>query len=124
KWDAEEALRLIEQERITWFNGVPTMSAELKAAAEHTERDISSLTEIMAGGAPRPPEQVKKISGTFKKTAPGIGYGLTETNALGAVNAGAFYLAKPDSTGRAVPPVTEFRVVGEDGSPLPAGGRG
>jgi steroid-24-oyl-CoA synthetase len=124
KWDAEEALRLIEQERITWFNGVPTMSAELQAAAEHTDRDISSLTEIMAGGAARPPEQVKKISGTFKKSAPGIGYGLTETNALGSVNAGAFYMAKPESAGRAVPPVTEFRVVDSAGRSLPAGERG
>lgn len=124
KWDAQEALRLIEQERITWFNGVPTMSAELQAAAETTERDISSLTEIMAGGAARPPEQVKKLTGTFKKSAPGIGYGLTETNALGSVNAGAFYTARPDSAGRAVPPVTEFRIVDADGSPLPAGARG
>ncbi|CAA0121920.1 Long-chain-fatty-acid--CoA ligase FadD13 [Halioglobus japonicus] len=124
KWDAQEALRLIEKERITWFNGVPTMSAELQAAAETTDRDISSLTEIMAGGAPRPPEQVKKISGTFKKSAPGIGYGLTETNAVGAVNAGAFYIARPESSGRVVPAVTEFRVVGEDGSTLPAGERG
>ena len=66
------------------------MSAELQAAAETTERDISSLTEIMAGGAARPPDQVKKITGTFKKSAPGIGYGLTETNALGTVNAGRF----------------------------------
>ena len=124
KWDAQEALRLIEQERITWFNGVPTMSAELQAAAQTTKRDISSLTEIMAGGAARPPEQVKKISGTFKRTAPGIGYGLTETNALGAVNAGVFYLARPDSTGRAVPPVTEIRVLREDGSAAPGGERG
>jgi long-chain acyl-CoA synthetase len=124
KWDAQEALRLIEQERITWFNGVPTMSAELQAAAEVTSRDVSSLTEIMAGGAARPPDQVKKISGTFKKSAPGIGYGLTETNALGSVNAGAFYIARPDSAGRAVPAVTQFRIVGEDGSTLPAGTRG
>ena len=124
KWDAQEALRLIEKERITWFNGVPTMSAELQTAAETTSRDISSLTEIMAGGAARPPEQVKKISGTFKKSAPGIGYGLTETNALGSVNAGAFYVAKPDSSGRVVPAVTEFRVIGEDGNTLPAGERG
>jgi long-chain acyl-CoA synthetase len=124
KWDAQEALRLIELERITWFNGVPTMSAELQAAAETTSRDISSLNEIMAGGAARPPDQVKKISGTFKKSAPGIGYGLTETNALGTVNAGAFYIARPDSAGRAVPAVTQFRVVGEDGSELPAGARG
>ena len=36
-----------------------------------------------------------KISSTFKRASPGIGYGLTETNALGAVNAGAFYVANP-----------------------------
>ncbi len=124
KWDAGEALRLIEQEKVTWFNGVPTMSAELQAAAETTERDISSLTEIMAGGAARPPEQVKKISKTFTKSAPGIGYGLTETNALGAVNAGAFYVARPASSGRPVPAVTDFRVVDEHGVTVPAGERG
>ena len=124
KWDAQEALRLIEQEKITWFNGVPTMSAELQAAAETTDRDISSLTEIMAGGAARPPEQVKKITGTFKKSAPGIGYGLTETNALGTVNAGAFYIARPSSAGRPVPAVTRFSVVDEAGNELSAGERG
>ena len=124
KWDPQEALRLIEQERITWFNGVPTMSAELQAAAETSERDISSLAEIMAGGAARPPDQVGKITGTFKKSSAGIGYGLTETNALGAVNAGAFYLANPYSTGRVVPAVTDFRIEGEDGRELALGERG
>ena len=124
KWDAEEALRLIEQEKVTWFNGVPTMSAELQAAAETTDRDISSLTEIMAGGAARPPEQVKKISKTFSKSAPGIGYGLTETNALGAVNAGAFYVARPQSSGWPVPAVTDFKVIDEHGKEVPSGERG
>jgi steroid-24-oyl-CoA synthetase len=124
KWDAQEALRLIEQERITWFNGVPTMSAELQAAAATSARDISSLVDIMAAGAARPPDQVDKISGTFKKSKPGIGYGLTETNALGAVNAGAFYLANPHSTGRVVPAVTDFRITGEDGREVATGERG
>lgn len=124
KWDPQEALRLIESERITWFNGVPTMSAELQAAAEASDRDISSLVDIMAGGAARPPDQVGKISGTFKRAAPGIGYGLTETNALGAVNAGAFYVANPRSTGRAVPAVTEFRILGDDGRAVATGERG
>jgi acyl-CoA synthetase (AMP-forming)/AMP-acid ligase II len=100
------------------------MSAELQAAAEDTERDISSLIEIMAGGAARPPDQVGKITGTFKNSSAGIGYGLTETNALGAVNAGAFYEANPRSTGRAVPAVTEFRIIGENGEPLAVGERG
>lgn len=124
KWDAQEALRLIEEERITWFNGVPTMSAELQAAATTTTRDISSLNEIMSGGAARPPDQVGKISGTFKKSSPGIGYGLTETNALGAVNIGAFYIANPQSTGRVVPAVTELRIEGADGQALTTGERG
>ncbi len=124
KWDAQEALRLIEAERITWFNGVPTMSAELQAAAATSDRDISSLAEIMAGGAARPPDQVGKLSSTFKRASSGIGYGLTETNALGAINSGAFYLANPNSTGRVVPAVTDFRILGEDGLAKPTGERG
>jgi len=124
KWDPQEALRLIEHERITWFNGVPTMSAELQEAATTTRYDISSLAEIMAGGAARPPEQVRKISGTFKNSSAGIGYGLTETNALGAVNAGAFYVANPGSTGRVVPAVSQFSILAEDGRALGVGERG
>ena len=124
KWDAQEALRLIEQEKITWFTGVPTMSAELQAAASTSDRDISSLAEVFSGGAARPPDQVEKLAGTFKKSAPGIGYGLTETNALGAVNSGAFYVANPHSTGRVVPAVTDFCVMDESGAVLPTGERG
>jgi len=124
KWDTEEALRLIEQERVTYFNGVPTMSAELQAAALTTNRDVSSLVDIYSGGAARPPDQVGKLASTFKKSSPGIGYGLTETNALGALNHGAFYTSNPGSTGRAVPAVTDFKVIGDGGRTLPAGERG
>ena len=124
KWDAQEALRLIEEERITYFTGVPTMSAELQAAAVGSDRDISSLKDVFSGGAARPPDQVAKIANTFKKSTPGTGYGLTETNALGAVNSGAFYIANPRSTGRAVPAVTEFKIIAENGESLPAGERG
>ncbi len=124
KWDVQEALRLIEAERITWFNGVPTMSAELQAAAKDTEHDISSLVDIFSGGAARPPDQVGKIASTFKRAVPGIGYGLTETNALGAVNAGAAYVANPASTGRIVPAVTNFKIIDGGGNSLPIGERG
>ncbi len=124
KWDAQEALRLIEKERITWFTGVPTMSAELQSAAVDSDRDISSLKDVFSGGAARPPDQVAKIAKTFKKSTPGTGYGLTETNAMGAVNSGAFYIANPHSTGRAVPAVTDFKIISPDGESLPAGERG
>ena len=41
KWDAGEALRLIEKERITYFVGVPTMSLELMQPSR--PRQIRSL---------------------------------------------------------------------------------
>lgn len=118
KWDVEEAMRLIELEKVSWMTGVPTMSAELQRAAQTTTRDLSTLAEVYAGGAARPADQVEKIAGTFKKTAPGLGYGLTETNALGAFNSGVLYLANPASTGRAVPAVTEFKIIDSKGTHL------
>lgn len=124
KWNVQEAMRLIETERVTNFNGVPTMSAELQSAAANSGYDLSSLKEIISGGAARPPDQVKKISDTFKRSSPASGYGLTETNALGAVNSGAFYLANPRSTGRVVPAVTDFKIIDEQGNSLPVGERG
>jgi acyl-CoA synthetase (AMP-forming)/AMP-acid ligase II len=124
KWDVQEAMRLIEEERITWFTGVPTMSAELQAAAQDSDRDLSSLGEIYAGGAARPPAQVEKLAKTFKKSASGIGYGLTETNALGTINVGDVYRARPGSAGRVVPAVTKIAIFDENDQPLPAGERG
>lgn len=120
KWDVEEAMRLIELERINWMTGVPTMSAELQRAAQTTTRDLSSLAEVYAGGAARPADQVEKLAKTFKRSSPGLGYGLTETNALGAFNSGVLYLANPSSTGRAVPAVTQFKIIDSKGTSLPA----
>ena len=51
---------------------------------------------LTGGGAARPPEQVKEMKANMKDTNPGIGYGLTETNALAANNTGDVYLQKPE----------------------------
>jgi hypothetical protein len=57
KWDAVEALRLIEKHKVTDKTGVPTMSAEvLQAHKDNPEIDISSLKGLGSGGAARPPE--------------------------------------------------------------------
>ena len=118
KWDPDIALDLVEQEKITAFTGVPTMSAEMVEAQIKNPRDISTLKDLYGGGAPRPPEQVKKQKEHMPETNPGIGYGLTETNALGANNAGDTYLAKPMSTGYPVPKIIELKIVDDDGNTL------
>jgi acyl-CoA synthetase (AMP-forming)/AMP-acid ligase II len=125
KWNAEQALELIEKERISILHGVPTMAWEVMQSEKFASADLSSLRSVQAGGAPRPPEQLNLIVEKFpEKAIPGLGYGLTETNAIGAIISGVFYLARPNSTGRPTPPVTSVRIVDESGAEVPAGGIG
>ena len=112
KWDSTEALKLIEKEKITYFVGVPTMSLELMTNPDHDKYDVSSMTDIAAGGAPRPISHVGRLKQTFPSAQPGLGYGLTETNAVGAQNFWQNYADKPGSTGRAHAPFVEFAILG------------
>ena len=124
KWDAGEALRLVEKEGITYFVGVPTMSLELLNHPDRHKYDLSSLTDIAAGGAPRPASHVERLQAEFPKAQPALGYGLTETNAVGCSNFWGNYAAKPDSTGRAQKPFVELAILGADDAHLPPGERG
>ncbi|HEY0116310.1 MAG TPA: class I adenylate-forming enzyme family protein, partial [Allosphingosinicella sp.] len=113
KWDPGEALRLIEQEKITYFVGVPTMSLELMQHPDRDKYDLSTLSDIAAGGAARPAHHVDRLKQTFRTAQPAIGYGLTETNAVGCGNVWSNYADKPDSTGRATAPIVELAILAE-----------
>jgi long-chain acyl-CoA synthetase len=120
KWNPERALELIERERVTTFVGVPTMSWDLLESPDFRTRDTGSLVSVGGGGAPAPPELVQRIDKSFRRGRPGIGYGMTETNAYGPQNSGDDYLARPRSTGRTVP-IVQLRVTDPDGNELPRG---
>jgi acyl-CoA synthetase (AMP-forming)/AMP-acid ligase II len=124
KWDAGEALRLIEKEKITYFVGVPTMSLELMNHPDRGNYDLSTLTDIAAGGAPRPVSHVDRLRQSFPNSQPALGYGLTETNAVGCGNFWDNYAAKPASTGRAQVPFVEIAILGQEDKHLPANERG
>ena len=124
KWDAAEALRLIEKERITYFVGVPTMSLELMNHPDHDKYDTSTLTDLAAGGAARPVSHVARLKQAFPNSQPALGYGLTETNAVGCGNFWSNYAAKPASTGRAQKPFVEVAILGHGDAHLPRGERG
>jgi acyl-CoA synthetase (AMP-forming)/AMP-acid ligase II len=121
KWDATEALRLIEKEKVTYFVGVPTMSLELMNHSDRHKYDLSSLKDITAGGAPRPISHVERLKAEFPNAQPALGYGLTETNATGCANFWSSYAAKPASTGRAQKPLVEVAILGPGDRPLPTG---
>jgi len=124
KWDATEALRLIEKEKITYFVGVPTMSLELLNHPDRHAYDLSSMTDITAGGAPRPVSHVERLIKEFPGAQPAIGYGLTETNAAGCANYWGNYAAKPASTGRAQKPFVELAILGDGDRHLNSGEMG
>jgi len=121
KWDAGDALRLIEKEKVTYFVGVPTMSLELMNHPDRDNYDLSSLKDITAGGAPRPVTHVERLKSEFPDAQPALGYGLTETNAVGCANYWSNYAAKPASTGRAHKPYVELAILGDGDDHLAPG---
>lgn len=124
KWDAEEAMRLIEAEGITYFVGVPLMSFEILTHPNRSKYNLSTVTDFAAGGAPRPVEHVRRIKEEMGGGAPLLGYGLTETNGIGCGNWRDNYLAKPNSTGRASAPLVDLAILDAMGRPVAAGTRG
>lgn len=124
RWDAEGAMRLIEQERITYFVGVPLMSFEIATHPNRDQYDLTSCTAFAAGGAPRPVEHVNRIREALPHAFPLLGYGLTETNAVGCGNFNENYIAKPGSTGTASKPLVDLAILDDAGNPLPAHGIG
>ncbi len=123
RWDAGRALELIEREKITTFGGVPTMVMQVLDHPDFARRDTSSVRNIGYGGAPAPPELVRRVKAHFPGGKASNGYGLTETSSLSTMNSGPDYEAKPDSVGPPVP-VVSVKTVDAEGMEVPAGAIG
>jgi len=119
KWDPAVALELIEKEQINIFSGVPTMVRELLDTNESVGKDLSIVTNIGYGGAPAPPDLLRRIKIAMPAVGASNGWGITETSAGIATNSRQDYAEKPDSVGIASP-VCDVKVVDEVGRTLPA----
>ena len=103
KWDVVRAFELIQREKIQLAGGVPTIAWQLIEHPLRKNYDLSSLESVSYGGAPSAPELVRKIKETFPNSAPGNGWGMTETCATVTSNGAEDYANRPDSCGPAVP---------------------
>jgi long-chain acyl-CoA synthetase len=112
-FDAGKALALIESERLTNIGGVPTIAMQILDHPDFRKFDTSSVRSISYGGAPAPPDLVRRIQAAFPVGQPGNGYGLTETSAAVCLNSGPDYVERPSSCGTASP-VCEVAIVPED----------
>ncbi|MEL6323241.1 MAG: class I adenylate-forming enzyme family protein, partial [Pseudomonadota bacterium] len=120
KWDAGEALGIIERERINAIGGVPAIAWQVLEHPDREKYDLSSINSVAYGGAPSAPELVSTIKSTLKEAQPSNGWGMTETCATATQNFGEDYVNRPTSAG-APPPAVELKIVGPDGETLPAG---
>ncbi|MGY4711560.1 acyl-CoA synthetase [Mycolicibacterium sp. CBM1] len=111
-FDPHEALRLIEDQRINSFFGVPTMLDAMARSPQFHTRDLSSLRTIVAAGAPVPQDTLRNWldRGVTVQQA----YGMTESAPSGTVLDADVAVAKVGSAGK--PQFfTDVRVVAEDG---------
>ncbi|WP_420479998.1 class I adenylate-forming enzyme family protein [Brevundimonas sp. FT23028] len=119
RFDAGEALMLIEREKVNLIGGVPTVAIQLLQHPDRDKYDLSSLETVTYGGAAAPTDLVRQIDD--RTTArPGSGWGMTETSATHTHHFGEDYVNRPDSCGPAMP-VSAIKVVGPDGVELPTG---
>ena len=120
KWDASEALELVEREGVTLVGGVPTIAWQLIEHPDRDRYDTSTVDSVAYGGAPAASELVKRIKQAFPNAAPATGWGMTETCATFTHHVGEDYEHRPESCGPAIP-VADMKVVDDAGVTLPAG---
>lgn len=117
KWDAGEALPIIEREKITAFGGVPAIAWQVLEHPDRDKYDLSSVEAVSYGGAPSAPELVSTIKRRFKEATPANGWGMTETCATATLNLAEDYINRPDSAG--LPgPAMRLKTVDPEGKTL------
>jgi len=126
RFDPQAVCELIERERVTSFSMVPTMATSLIEFPKIRDYDLSSLEDVMLGGAASAPALIRALEAALG--CPAIaGYGLTESGPVSCISHIKSTFGELDDaertrrqamTGFALPG-TEVRVVDEKGVDVP-----
>jgi long-chain acyl-CoA synthetase len=118
RFDPGKALEIIERDRVTIFEGVPTMYHAILNHPERERFDTSSLRLCVSGGSAMPVEVLRGFDDAFG-AAILEGYGLSETSPVASFN----HLdreRKPGSIGTPIKGV-EMKLVDEQDNDVPTG---
>jgi len=121
KFDGEQALRIVDEDRVTIFLGVPTMYMALLAVKDPERFSTSTVRVGASGGASLPVEVLRGVEQRFG--FPLLeGYGLSETSPVASFN----HPDRPTKPGSVGTPIrgVEFALHDEDGNEVPDGAIG
>ena len=118
RFDGGKALEVLERDRVTVFEGVPTMYAAMLHHPQADETDVSALEVCVSGGAAMPVEIMRAFEQKFGCQIL-EGYGLSETSPVASFNR-RDRERKPGSIGLPVDGV-EMRVIDDDAHEVPQG---
>ena len=118
RFDPGTALEIIGRDKVTIFEGVPTMYAAMLHDPASARAGTSSLRVCISGGAAMPVQIMRRFEQVFGCVIL-EGYGLSETSPVARFNHPG-KVRKPGSIGTPIAGV-QMRVASADGTELPAG---
>ncbi len=118
RFDPGKALEIIARDRVTIFEGVPTMYAAMLNHPERERFDLSTLRLCVSGGGPLPLEVMRGFEQAFDAIIL-EGYGLSETSPVASFNH-PDRERKPGSIGTPIAGV-EMKVIDSAGEEVPRG---
>jgi len=121
RFDAAKALEVIGRDKVTIFEGVPTMYTAMLGQQNRSQYDVSSLRVCISGGAALPVEVLRGFEEAFGCIIL-EGYGLSETSPVASFN----HPHKERKAGSIGFPIegVQMRLVDLDRQVLPAGETG
>jgi long-chain acyl-CoA synthetase len=119
RFSPDEALAIMERDRVTLFAGVPTMYFALLHHEPSRKFDLSALKYCLSGGSAMPVEVMKAFEEKFPGRKVLEGYGLSETSPVASFNT----LDRPRKPGSIGYPVwgVEMCILDDNDKPVPDG---
>jgi long-chain acyl-CoA synthetase len=118
RFDPGKALEIIARDRVTLFDGVPTMYHAMLNHPGRADADVSTLRMCISGGSAMPVEVMREFEEAFGAIIL-EGYGLSETSPVASFNH-ADRERKPGSIGTPIAGV-EMKVVDDEDADVPQG---
>src|SRR3954462_1438184 len=118
RFDPDHALEIIERDKVTIFEGVPTMYVAMLHSEKADEADTSTLRLCVSGGSAMPGEVLRAFEAKFSCKIL-EGYGLSETSPVASFN----HPDRERKVGSIGTPVrgVEMKVVDDDGNEVEQG---